>query len=390
MSSCRLIVFALLLAASTSLPAQSDRVVYQGDQGPGLGKKIVLITGDEEYRSEEGLTQLGKILAELHGFRSTVLFALDPETGIINPHIRDNIPGLETLDDADLVVILTRWRTLPDAQMEHIGKYLQAGKPVVALRTATHGFAPPQGIHDDVLGYLRQESVAARAGDPSPTPPSLTTEQWGRFGHYGDGYFGPQTAWRDGFGRLVVGERWVAHHGHHKHESTLGLLAPGTAGHPILRGLADGDIWGPSDVYAVRLPLPGDSVPLVMGQVMERRGAYDETDAFYGMRPSDGPPVAGKNEPMMPVAWTKSYELPGGHLGRVFATTMGSSTDLVSAGVRRLILNGVYWALGMGDQIPAEGVAAELVGPFEPTGFNNHPPEYWLERQLRPSDFRME
>jgi hypothetical protein len=120
---------------------------------------------------------------------------------------------------------------------------------------------------------------------------------------------------------------------------------------------------------------------------MERRGAYDETDARYGMRASDGLPAAGKNDPMMPVAWTESYQVPGERTGRVFATTMGTSTDLLSAGVRRLILNGIYWALGMDDQIPADGIAAELVGPFDPTGYNNHPPEYWRERQLRPSDF---
>jgi hypothetical protein len=276
---------------------------------------------------------------------------------------------------------------LPEAQTEHIDAYLKAGNPVVAMRTATHGFAPPPDIHDDVLGYLREEAAAARAGEAAPPLPSIAAEQWGRFGHYGDGYFGPQTAWRDGFGRLVAGERWVAHHGCHKHESTLGLLALGASGHPILRGLADGDIWGPRDVYTVRLPLPGDSFPLGMGQVMERRGAYDETDARYGMRASDGLPSAGKNDPMMPVAWTESYQVPGERTGRVFATTMGTSTDLLSAGVRRLILNGIYWALGMDDQIPADGIAAELVGPFDPTGYNNHPPEYWRERQLRPSDF---
>ena len=41
-------------------------VVYQGGQGPGQGKHIVLISGDEEYRSEEGLPMLGKILAVRH------------------------------------------------------------------------------------------------------------------------------------------------------------------------------------------------------------------------------------------------------------------------------------------------------------------------------------
>jgi hypothetical protein len=67
------------------------------------------------------------------------------------------------------------------------------------------------------------------------------------------------------------------------------VIAPGGLNHPVLRGIGDGCIWVPSDVYTVRLPLPGDSKPLVLGQVVERRGEYDESDAFYGMRPDDGP-----------------------------------------------------------------------------------------------------
>ena len=50
-----------------------ESVVYDGAIGAGQGKHVVLLTGDEEYRSEEGLVQLGKILAFRHGFRATVL-----------------------------------------------------------------------------------------------------------------------------------------------------------------------------------------------------------------------------------------------------------------------------------------------------------------------------
>ena len=70
-------------------------VVYQGGDGPGKGKHIVLVSGDEEYRSEEALPQLGKILAQRHGFKCTVLFAVDPATGTIDPNNRRQIPGLE-------------------------------------------------------------------------------------------------------------------------------------------------------------------------------------------------------------------------------------------------------------------------------------------------------
>ena len=368
-------------ARDLSPEADSDDpkwVVYEGTTGPGQGRHIVLIAADDEYRSEEALSQLGRILAEHHGFRCTVLFAVDPDTGIINPALRNNIPGLEALETADLAFLFSRWRVLPDQQMRYIDAYLRAGKPLVAMRTATHAFAPP----DDILG-----AVMRYASKKEGEPPQFTEEQWGTYGHYGDAYIGPKTEWQGGFGSLVLGERWVAHHGRHKHESTRGLIAPGVEDHPVLRGIRDGDIWGPSDVYAVGLPLPGDSKPLVLGQVMKRKGEYDENDPFYGMRPDDGPPVDEKNDPMMPVAWTKSYQLPGGEKGRVFVTTIGASTDLVAEGVRRLIVNGAYWALDMADQIPETGTEVDLVGAFEPKRYFIHDGEYWVKRQLRPADF---
>src|SRR5579871_2023281 len=134
----------LLLAAVVGLlglPARAADpwVVYDGFNGPGKGKHIVLVSGDEEYRSEEALPQLGKILAKHHGFKCTVLFAIDPKDGTINPNV-SNIPGLEALQTADLMIIFTRFRDLPDEQMKHIVDYVEAGKPIVGLRTATHAF----------------------------------------------------------------------------------------------------------------------------------------------------------------------------------------------------------------------------------------------------------
>lgn len=90
---------------------------YQGGEGPGKGKHIVLISGDEEYRSEEALPMLARILSNRHGFKCTVLFAIDPKNGVVNPYVNDNIPGLHFLKGADLMFIATRWRQLPDEQM---------------------------------------------------------------------------------------------------------------------------------------------------------------------------------------------------------------------------------------------------------------------------------
>src|SRR5438105_13542708 len=108
-----------------TIPLLAAGVTYEGSAGPGKGKHIVLVSGDEEYRSEEALPQLGKILAVRHGFKCTVLFAIDPNDGTINPNV-SNIPGLEALDTADLMVIFTRFRDLPDEQMKHIVDYLDA------------------------------------------------------------------------------------------------------------------------------------------------------------------------------------------------------------------------------------------------------------------------
>src|SRR2546428_5917175 len=91
-------------------------IVFDGYDGPGHGKHIVLVSGDEEYRSEEALPQLAKILAQRHGFKCTVLFAVDPATGEINPNYLNNIPGLENLKTADLAIFFMRFRDLPDDQ----------------------------------------------------------------------------------------------------------------------------------------------------------------------------------------------------------------------------------------------------------------------------------
>jgi hypothetical protein len=72
---------------------------------------------------------------------------------------------------------------------------------------------------------------------------------------------------------------------------------------------------------------------------------------------------------MMPVAWTKTYEGEGGKKGRVFTTTMGSSTDLAAEGTRRMVVNGCLWALGLEEKIPAEGAKVDIVGVYEPTPF---------------------
>ncbi|WP_299549511.1 ThuA domain-containing protein [Seonamhaeicola sp.] len=413
-------------------------ISYEGEENK---PKIVLVSGDEEYRSEEALPMMAKILTEKHGFNCTVLFAQDPQKpGILNPNNVNNIPGLSQLESADLMVLFTRFRALPDDQMRHIDSYLKAGKPVIGIRTATHAFNFEDG------------------GIPSS------------YKHYGN-FYETEGAWKGGFGRLVLGEKWISHHGVHRHQSTKGIAAPEAQNHPILNGIADGEIWGPSDVYGVRLPLPGDSKPIVLGQAITREGAYDPKDPLFGMRSSDyrlattnlieieeeeeenvadglvisynkvsgvlkvgekefklddntvvegdlseltvGTEVfaeitdgvathfeilasAGEssaeddeededededeeiaynpNEPLMPIAWTKSYKLPEGIEGKAFATTIGASTDLLSEGTRRLLVNAVFWSLEM--EVP-EKADVSIIGDYKPTAFEFLDNDHW-------------
>ncbi|WLD15425.1 ThuA domain-containing protein [Planctellipticum variicoloris] len=328
-------VCAVLLTLTSVTFAADPWVVYEGQSGPGRGKHIVLLSGDDEYRSEEALPQLGKILALQHGFKCTVLFPIDPATGEIKPDFQTNIPGTEALKTADLLVIATRFRNLPDEQMAPIVEYIESGRPIVAMRTATHGFNIP------------------------------ADRKYGK-------YSWNSKAWDGGFGKQVLGETWVSHHGHHGKESTRGLIAPGAADNPILRGIKDGDIWGPTDVYGINLPLPGDAQTLVLGQVLS------------GMKSTDSPVEGPKNAPMMPVAWTKSYTGQSGKTARTFTTTMGAANDLESEGVRRLLVNACYWGLGMEEQIPAKS-KVDLVGDYKPTNFSfgGH------KKGLKPADFEL-
>ncbi len=311
--------FVLLLGGLLAALPAADRLVVRGASGPGAGKRIVLVSGDEEYRSEEALPQLARILARYHGFDCTVLFAIDPADGTINPDITTNIPGLESLDKADLLVLFTRHRDLPDAQMKHIVDYVDSGRPIVALRTATHAFA------------LKSSATYSR-------------------------YTWNSKEWDGGFGRQVLGETWINHHGRHGVQSTRAITAPGQTNHPILRGIPSGAVWVPTDVYEVRLPLPGDSVPLLLGAVLTGMNATD-------------PPASGKlNDPMLPVAWVKTYTGARGKAARIFTTTMGSSQDLRNEPFRRLLVNACYWALGLEKRIPAQS-KVDLVGEYHPSPF---------------------
>jgi hypothetical protein len=323
---------ALLLFA---LQAGAAGVTYEGEHGPGHGRYIVLVAGDDaEYHSEETLPQLAKILAIRHGFTCTVLFSINPQDGTIDPRAKRNIPGLEALRKADLLVLFMRWRDLPDEQMKILVDYIESGRPIIAIRTGTHAFE------------LKTSKTYENYSWNSTVP-----------------------GWEGGFGRKVLGETWVAHHGQHGKQSTRALFAPGAGNSPILRGIDDGGIAVPTEVYEVHLPMASTCRPLLLGQVLS------------GLSPND-PPVAGKvNDPKMPVAWTNSYRGEAGRTARVFTSTMGAGDDLENEQLRRLLVNATYWTTGLEKKIPTKADVS-IVGEY-------HPHSYLSEdytHGLKPSD----
>lgn len=296
---------------------------YPGGEGPGKGRRIVLIAADQEYRSEQSMPMMAKILSQRHGFDCIVLFGVNdkgevdptmpvyPEKG--RPLKEHHIPGLEQLASADLVIFFARLLTLPMPERELIVKYIDSGRPIISLRTGNHGFH-------------------------APLPYKIN---------------GKQVRW----GEDVLGGTFLNHHGRWHADSTRGIIVPKQKAHPILKGVSD--IWGNSDVYRTYkegTSLPTNCTALVWGQPLMGRNHDDAPNP--------------KLEPL-PVAWIKPWQTSGGSQARVFHCTMGSAHDLQSAGLRRLIINAAYWGMGMESAITADR-SVDIVGSYKPleSGFN--------------------
>ena len=302
------------------VPASESWLTVKGNHGPGKGKHIVLIAAEQEYRSEQSMPMLAKVLSEHHGFDCTVLFSVN-EKGEVDPTLpapfkdktkRHNIPGLQILADADCMIWISRFMHLPDEQMKFFHDYFDSGKPFIALRTANHGF----------MGGEKY-----RVGERNV-----------------------------GLGELLGGS-FMEHHGGWHRESTRGILVPKNSSHPILIGVKD--IWGTSDVYRChndKSPFPTDCTALVLGQPL------------LNLKP-DALPNTSK-EPL-PIAWTKTWRGDKQLPSKIFHCTMGSAEDFMNAGVRRMTINAVYWGMGLESKIKSDS-SVEIVGNYQPlaAGFN--------------------
>ncbi len=308
-----------LSLVATLLPAYSESgigwVSYSGGTGPGAGKQIVLLAGDEEYRSEEALPMLAKILSQRHGFTCTVLFSTDPD-GTINPNQGDSLGKPEALDAADVIVTSLRFRKWPDATMKHFDDAIQRGVPVVGLRTSTHSFQLP-----DTSAFKQYNS----------------------------------------YGKRVLGEGWVSHWGNHKVEATRGVIESTASEHPLLRGVEM--VFGDTDVYEAYPP--SDATILLRGQVLKAMDPNAPPAAYEKQRASDKQ-KQDINSPMMPIAWHREVKNEAGKTHKILCTTMGAATDLANEGLRRLIVNGVYWGAGL--DIPKKADVT-LVGEYNPSKY---------------------
>jgi len=307
-------------AADHPVPESPLWLTYPGGDGPGKGKHVVFIAADQEYRSEQALPMLAKMFAKHHGFHCTVLFSLN-DKGEVDPTkkirwedktVTHDIPGLEHLEKADLVVVFSRLITLPETQLRHIYKYLDSGKPVIGIRTANHGF----------LGFEYEK----------------------------DGK-------RIDFGEDVLGGSFRNHHGRWMADSTRGIVVEKNKDHPVLKGVTD--VWGLSDVYRTFKKdgsLPAACTPLLDGQPLK------------GRKPDDAP---NPDLIALPVAWVKTWTGNAGKTARVFHMTMGSAEDYQNAGLRRLTANAAYWCLEMEAKIDPKS-KVDVVGEYKPlgSGFN--------------------
>ena len=317
-------LFATLIALFTlnlMLFAADDHIVYAPKDGPGGGKHIVFLCGDEEYRGEEGLPMMAKILSQRHGFKCTVLFSMN-DKGEIDPNNQKSLSNPKALDSADAIVMLLRFRTWPDEIYKHFDDACNRGIPVIGLRTSTHAFR-------------------------------------GKLG---------------GFGKRVLGERWVSHWGAHKREACRGVIEPGAEKDPILNGVTD--VFADSDVYEAYPPK--DAKILMRGLVLENMKP-DSKPSTRQKRNRELNKVTGVNDPAMAVAWTRSHKWPSGKTSPIFTSTMGAATDLQSAGLRRMIINAIY--AGLKIEVPKKA-NVDYVDTYKPLfyGFNT------FRKGLKPSD----
>jgi len=307
-----------------------DHLVFEAKEGPGQGKHIVLLAGDEEYRSEEAMPLMAEILSN-QGFKATVLFSLNDE-GVVDPMNQASLSHSESLDSADAIMMSIRFRNWDDTAMARFEGAIERGVPIIGMRTSTHAFKFPK------------------------------ESKWAKYSFRAD----ESTGWEGGFGRHVLGETWVSHHGRHRFEGTRSHIELENASHPVLNGV--GEIFATTDVYGANPKEDGTSI-LLRGEVTESLNPTSKG-------------VDAKNQPMQPIAWVREFKNSAGTTNKILTTTLGSSNGLPNESLRRLLVNGVYWGLNIA--VP-EKADVTITGAYNPTNYltGGH------QQGLFPVDFKL-
>lgn len=130
---CRiLLVLALVAADRAALFADDVRAPL----------KVCILSGCNTYNSEESLPPFQQYLEENYNVRTTrVVRKAD-----------DDLPGLEQLDDCDVAFIFIKRMKLKGEQLERFQKYVTSGRPIVAVRTASHAVQTWLDFDHEVLG----------------------------------------------------------------------------------------------------------------------------------------------------------------------------------------------------------------------------------------------
>jgi len=245
---------------------------FKGD----VKKHIAFIIGENEYQTWKTLPEFAKKELAWRGYRISFVTASQKTDDY-------DFKNWEAISSADLLVVSTRRRATSKSMMDAIRAHIAAGKAVVGVRTASHGFDPKD----------REISV--------------------------------ERTWRN-FDSEIFGAKYENHYGNDT--ETIVRRIAGVSSNSILNNVPP-EFRSKASLYRSRNPATTVTA-LLNGQTAD-----------------------GKSE-VEPVAWINTRENR-----RVFYTSLGGPEDFADPNFRKLLLNGMLWALG--DFIPPAELAQSQV-----------------------------
>ena len=193
---------------------------------------VAFVTAENEYRTNQRFHEFAHELLLTQGVNCD--FAAGTQS-ITDPG-RHNIENLQILQDAGLVFLSVRRRALEAEKMNAVRDYVNSGKPLVGIRTASHAFSVNERIADNLVTW-------------------------------------------DNFDQEVWGGNYT---GHLRNSETQVSLVPGMESHPLLKGLDPGGFTSSGSLYQCR-PLAPDTQVLLLGTLP---GAPQEPVLWINHRPN--------------------------------------------------------------------------------------------------------